>query len=117
MKLNEFDEHGKGPDYDALWNIVLSYRSFTGLKASFHIEYPWWRGQFESKEEEMEFFLNEYSRPDDYEVVDQWHEDAVKELSATEIELSDVRSSRYFWRIAAIVLTIPYLAVWHFLKA
>lgn len=73
-----------------------------------------WPGKFETKDEEMGFHLNEFAHPPDYETVEQWHEEAVYELSVCEVQLIDTRWSRNFWRAAAIILLIPYLVVWYF---
>ena len=116
LKLNQFDENGGGPEQEILREIISNYRQFVGTKAAFHIEYISWPGQFQTKDEEMEFFLNDYSRPDDYEVVDKWHDEAVQELSVAEVELIDTRRSRNLWRISAIILLIPYLALWYLSK-
>lgn len=113
MKLNGVDETGRSPDYDTLRKMVLDYRIFAGTTAAFHIEYLWWPGQFDTKEEELDFHLNEFARPDDYEVVSRWHEEAVDNFSAAQGELDETRTSRNFWRVVAIVLLVPYLVIWY----
>lgn len=117
MKLNDLDDNASGPDISTFQKIVFEYRRFAGTKAAFHVEYPWLPGQFETKDEEMDFNLLEYARPDDYEVVEQWHDDAVAKLSAAEVELMDTRTSRNIWRVAAILLLVPYIFLWYMWKA
>lgn len=113
MLLNSFDTETDPPDYDTLKNIILDYREFAGAKAAFHVEYPWWPGSFETRDEEMEFFLNEHARPDNYEVLDRWHDEAVHELAASDVALIDTRFSRNVWRATAIVFLIPYALLWY----
>ena len=116
MKLKEIDSSGDLPDLETLQHMVRDYREFSGTRAAFHIEHFWWPGQFETKEEEIDFHLNEYGRPYKYEVIDRWHEEAVQKLAVCEIDAMDIRSSRNVWRVVAIVLLIPYLALWYLWK-
>jgi hypothetical protein len=47
------------------------------------------------------------------EVIDQWHDEACDKLAACEIELEDRRFSHKLWRALAIILLIPYVALWY----
>ncbi|WP_422031312.1 hypothetical protein [Roseovarius sp.] len=117
MKLGEVGEGRPRPEYETLMKIVMAYREFVGTKAAFHVEHEWWPGQFSSKNEEMEFYLDEFARPDDYQVIEQWHDQAVEELATCEVDLMEVRRARNLWRFTALVLLIPYLILWYFWRS
>lgn len=116
MILKPFDIDGSDPDRETLLHLIDDYREFVGPKAAFHIEHVWWPGNFEDKEEEMDFFFDENSAPDDYETLNKWHDDASYELAKVEVEQMDTKFSLNVWRVLSAILLIPYLVLLYFWK-
>ena len=109
MKLNNLDDIKAPVEAEPLKEMIQSYREFVGPTAAFHVEYLSWPGQFESREEEMDFLLDERGSPPDYLTLEKWHEDAIQKWSACEGELNEARTSRNLWRFATIALFFSYL--------
>ncbi|WP_189682066.1 hypothetical protein [Seohaeicola zhoushanensis] len=114
MKLKEIGpEASDEPDRDTLRWMVLDYRQFVGTKAAFNLEHVWWPGEFETKDEERDFYFNDFAVPDPYEEVLQRNDETVDRLAGALVEVQDLRSSRNTWRVLAVAAAVPYLVLWY----
>lgn len=111
MKLNSFDRDIAEPDPTILRSLIVDYREFVGKTVAFHIEYDSWPHTFKDRTEELDFQLAEFS-PEPYEGLEKWHDEAVDKLVEAEMSLNQVRVSRNLWRLAAILLLVPYLLLY-----
>lgn len=93
-------------------DVIQAYRSFAGVKAAFSVEYTRMPGEFESKQEETEFFLGECLEPVPYETVCRRQDEDSYDLANAQVELDNTKRSRNIWRGAALVFVFWYLAHW-----
>ena len=87
-------------------------REFVRTKAAFYVEHFWWPGEFDSDDERMDFELIDYDQPENYEVLEKWHDEAEEESFKYFIDLIVTRFSRNIRRASATALAIPYVILY-----
>jgi len=110
--LPEPKDYEVQPDYETLHQLICEYRSFVGNEAAFHIEYFYWPGEFDTKDEEMDFFLiPEMTTPDPYEVLKRHYDDLSAEAAADHVNLIDAKGELRIFKWIAAMLAMPYFVL------
>lgn len=97
-------------DYETLLDLVSEYRKFVGKENAFQIEFPWWPGTFDTKEEEMDFMLApEGSTWTYFSELEQAYDEIGQTEAEHYVRMIDAERERKYLGWLVIVLLIPYM--------